>query len=115
MTINQQQINYAAERLMASPGIVGKDKYLPKIYIVDGKCYWFLNVARRAAFGTEHRIYVLTIEDAWKIAGRKYGLDRHHIANDFDQTGNTYNGRLYDQADSVLADLVPNEIITIKL
>lgn len=115
MTINQQQINYAAERLLASPGLVRKDMYLPKVYIVAGKCYWFLNVARRVAFGTEHRIYMLTIEDAWKILGRKSALDRHHIVKDFDQTGDTYDGRLYDQADSVLSYLVPNEIITIKL
>ena len=115
MTIDQQQINYAAERLMASPGLVKKDMYLPQIYIVAGKCYWFLNAARRAAFGTNHRIYVLTIEDALKITGRKVRPYRHHIAMDFDQTGNTYNGRLYNQAGSVLADLVTNEIITIKL
>lgn len=115
MTINQQQVNYAAERLLSSPGLVRKDMYLPKIYIVAGKCYWFLNAARRAAFGTDHRIYVLTLEDAWRIAGRKYRLDSHHIAKDFDQTGDTYDGRLYDQAGSVFANLVPNDIITIKL
>lgn len=115
MTINQQQINYATERLLASPGLVGEGIYLPKVYIVAGKCYWFLNVARRAAFGTSHRIYVLTIEEAWKIAGRKYELDRHHIAKKFDQTGETYNGKLYDQEGSIFANLVPNEIITIKL
>ena len=115
MTINQQQINYAAERLLASPGLVGEDMYLPKVYIVAGKCYWFLNVARRAAFGTAHRIYVLTIEDAWKILGRRTALDRHHIAKEFDQTGETYDGKLYDRAGSIFANLVPNEIITIKL
>lgn len=115
MTINQQQINYAAERLLASPGLVEKDMYLPKIYIVAGKCYWFLNAARRAAFGTNHRIYVLTIEDAFKIAGRKVRPYRHYIVKDFDQTGDTYHGKLYNQAGSIFANLVPNEIITIKL
>ena len=42
-------------------------KFLPKVFVVNGKCYWFLNVARRAAFGTEHPIEVMTIRDAWEI------------------------------------------------
>lgn len=115
MTINQQQINFAAERLLASPGLVKKGMYLPKIYIVAGRCYWYLNAARRVAFGTNHRIYVLTIEDAWKISGRKVKPYNYYIGRDFDQTGETYDGKLYDQIGSVLADHVPNEIITIKI
>ena len=82
------------------------------MFVVNGKCYWFLNVARRAAFGTEHPIEVMTIKDAWEIHLHLPAdtLKKECVDNNFDQTGSTYDGRLfYDNP--ITADMVPNPVI----
>ena len=89
-------------------------KYLPKVFVVNGKCYWFLNVARRAAFGTEHPIEVMTIEEAWQIHLHMSAdtLKKECVDNNFDQTGDAYyDGRLFDDRNSILTSMVPNPVI----
>ena len=48
--MTQEQLKHAAQMLLNTKQLTGGDepKYLPKIYIVNGHCYLFLNVARRA-------------------------------------------------------------------
>ncbi|MBQ6764328.1 MAG: hypothetical protein IJP45_03970 [Paludibacteraceae bacterium] len=99
--MTDKQIQQAAQSLLKTRGLPGEGLVLPKAYIVKGKCYWFLNVAKRAAFGAKHpAIYVLTAERAMQIAKP---VKRPHIASFFDQTGSTYDGRLFDDHGSPLA------------
>ena len=116
--MNQQKLEHAAEVLLHSKSLTGGDepKYLPKIFIVAGKQYWFLNAARRAAYGTKHIIHVMTIEDAWEIYTHLHrdSLKKDHVAWEFDQTGETFNGRLFDERGSVFANSVNIPIVPIK-
>lgn len=96
---------------MKTRGLPGEGLILPKAFIVRGKCYWFLNVAKRAAIGQEHPvIYVLTAERAIEIAKP---VKRPHIVSFFDQTGSTYDGRLFDDCKSPLASTVDIPVIII--
>ena len=117
--MTEQQKQHAAEVLVKnSMMLLGsteeEPKYLPKVFVVNGKCYWFLNVARRAAFGTEHPIEVMTIEEAWPIYTHLPAdtLKKECVDSNFDQTGDTYyDGRLFDSRDSILTSMVPNPVI----
>lgn len=102
--MTEKQIKQAAQSLLKTQGLPGEGLVLPKAYIVCGKCHWFLNVAKRAAFGAKHPvIYVLTAERAMQILRP---AKRPHIASFFDQTGSTYDGRLFDDHGSPLAGTV---------
>ena len=94
--MTEQQKQHAAEVLIHSKELTGGDepKFLPKVFVVDGHCYMFLNAARRAAYGTEHPIEVMTIEEAWQIHLHMPAdtLDKKAVAWDFDQTGSTFSG-----------------------
>ena len=56
--MTEQQKQHAAEVLLGTKALTGGEdgKYLPRLYVVNGKCYLFLNVARRAAIGTNYTI-----------------------------------------------------------
>ena len=117
--MTEQQKQHAAEVLVKnSMMLLGstaeEPKYLPKVFVVNGKCYWFLNAARRAAFGTEHPIEVMTIEEAWQIHLHMSAdtLDDKAVDRYFDQTGDAYyDGRLFDDCNSILTSMVPNPVI----
>ena len=113
--MTREKLEYAAHALLMSMKLTGGDepKYLPKIYIVDGHCYFFLNAARRAAYGTHHPIVVMTIEEAWEIHTHLHrdSLKKDHVAWEFDQTGETFNGRLFDDKRSVFANSVNIPIV----
>ena len=114
--MTEQQKQHAAEVLIHSKELLGGDdpKFLPKVFVVNGKCYWFLNVARRAAFGTEHPIEVMTIADAWEIHLHLPAdtLKKECVDSNFDQTGDAYyDGRLFDDRNSILTSMVPNPVI----
>lgn len=117
--MTEQQKQHAAEVLVKnSMMLLGstaeEPKFLPKVFVVNGKCYWFLNVARRAAFGTEHPIEVMTIGDAWEIHLHLPAdtLKKECVDSNFDQTGDTYyDGRLFDDRNSILTSMVPNPVI----
>ena len=117
--MTEQQKQHAAEVLVKnSMMLLGstaeEPKYLPKVFVVDGKCYWFLNVARRAAFGTEHPIEVMTIREAWEIYMHMSAdtLKKECVDSNFDQTGDAYyDGRLFDDRNSILTSMVPNPVI----
>ena len=115
--MTQEQLQHAAKALLGTAGLIGEGMYLPKAFIVDGKPYWFLNAARRAAYGTNLPIEVMTIEYAWKYGRRNDGkeLQRNHVAWQFDQTGATFEGRLFVSTHSPLAGIVTNPIIVIDL
>ena len=115
--MTEQQKQHAAEVLVKNSmmllGSTEEDpKYLPKVFVVNGKCYWFLNVARRAAFDTEYPIEVMTIEEAWEIHLHMPAetLKKECVDSNFDQTGSTYDGHLfYDNP--ITAGMVPNPVI----
>ena len=115
--MTEQQKQHAAEVLVKNSmmllGSTDEDpKYLPKVFVVNGKCYWFLNVARRAAFGTEYPIEVMTIEEAWEIHMHMPAdtLNKECVDSNFDQNGSTYYGRLfYDNP--ITAGMGPNTVI----
>ena len=116
--MTEQQKQHAAEVLVKnSMMLLGstaeEPKYLPKVFVVNGKCYWFLNVARRAAFGTEHPIEVMTIGDAWEIHLHLPAdtLKKECVDSNFDQTGSTFNGQLFCNNREVMAGAVQNPVI----
>lgn len=113
--MTNEEKKYASKLLINSYRLISSDddpRYLPKIFIVNGKCYFFLNVARRAAFGTNYPIEVLTIEEAWETYTHpKAGLlKKECIERGFDQTGETFNGFLFENS-NILANMVSNKII----
>lgn len=113
--MTEQQKQHAAEVLLNTKQLTGGDepKYLPKLYVVNGKCYMFLNVARRAAYGTDHSIEVMTIEDAWQIYLHLSAdsLNRDHVEWDFDQTGSTFEGLLFRDNKHIYANSVLNPVV----
>lgn len=112
--MTEQQLQHAAEVLLGTKALSGGDdgKYLPRIYVVNGKCYLFLNAARRAAFGTDYPIEVLSIEDAWQTHYYQHPYTLKHDAVDweFDSTGSTFNGFLFSDK-LIYPSMVPNPII----
>ena len=115
--MTQEQLKHAAEVLINSKQLTGGDdpKFLPKIYVVDGHPHWFLNAARRIAYGTKFPIEVMTIEQAWEIhTGLSADtLKKSEIATEFDTTGSTFDGRLFCDNYSVIAGMVPNPVVNI--
>ena len=116
--MTEQQKQHAAEVLVKnSMMLLGstaeEPKYLPKVFVVNGKCYWFLNVARRAAFGTEHPIEVMTIREAWEIYMHMSAdtLNEKEVEWNFDQTGSTFNGQLFCNNREVMAGMVQNPVV----
>lgn len=98
---------------MHSFNILGGDTYLPKLFVVNGHFYWFLNVAKRAAYGTNYPIEVFTIKDAYHIAtqNERVRFNKGIVEKNFDQTGNTFKGRLFDDPHSPLAEMVNIPIV----
>ena len=116
--MTQQQLQHAAEVLCNSFALISSKnelRYLPKVYIVNGKCYWFMNAAKRAAFGTNAVIRVMSIEQAWHIHLHLHPdtLKKECIEKNFDQTGDTFNGRLFDERNSPLDEMVNIPIVPI--
>ena len=113
--MTEQQKQHAAEVLLGTKQLTGGDepKYLPKIYVVNGKCCLFLNAARRIAYGTKHPIEVMTIEEAWEIhtGKNRETLNKAEVEKNFDQTGGTYMGMLFCDNMHVHAEIIPNPII----
>lgn len=115
--MTEQQKLHAAEVLLGTKALTGGDepKYLPKIYVVNGKCYLFLNAARRAAYGTTYPIEVMTIEEAWNIVHFNDGLtlDQKEVEKGFGTVGSTYEGKLFCDNNAIIASMVPNPVIRI--
>ena len=116
--MTEQQKQHAAEVLVKNSMILlgstaEEPKYLPKVFVVNGKCYWFLNAARRAAFGTEHPIEVMTIREAWEIYMHMSAdtLNEKEVEWNFDQTGSTFNGLLFCDNRKVMAGMVQNPVV----
>lgn len=113
--MTEQQKQHAAEVLIHSKELLGGDdpKFLPKVFVVDGKCYMFLNAARRAAYGTSLAIEVMTIRDAWEIYMHMSAdtLNEKEVEWNFDQTGSTFNGLLFCDNREVMAGMVQNPVV----
>ena len=113
--MTEQQKQHAAEVLIHSKELTGGDepKFLPKVFVVDGHCYMFLNAARRAAYGTSLAIEVMTIREAWEIYMHMSAdtLNEKEVQWDFDQTGSTFNGQLFCNNREVMAGAVQNPVI----
>lgn len=113
--MTEQQKQHAAEVLIHTKELLGGDepKFLPKVFVVNGKCYMFLNAARRAAYGTSHPIEVMTIEEAWVIYMHlpADSLKKDAVEWNFDQTGSTFNGQLFCDNHEVMAEMVQNPVI----
>ena len=111
-----QQLIHAAKILLGTKELTGGDepKYLPKVFVVNGHCYMFLNVARRAAYGTDYPIEVMGIREAWEIMNKPNALNEEEVAWDFDHRGTTFEGRLFDSKDSVFADSIMNPIVKVS-
>ena len=105
---------YASEVLLKSKQLNGGDdpKFLPRIYVANGKCYYFLNAARRAVVGTNSPIEVITIEEAYKIVHNNTfsATMRDMVAWNIDTTGKTYKGYLFCDNKNIIASQVPNPI-----
>lgn len=94
--MTQLQKLHAAELLTRRSNILGEQTLLPKIFMVNGECYWFYLPALRAAHGTPYSVEVMTIEEAWKITGRDINtLPQSDIVRGFNQRGEDYDGFLF--------------------
>lgn len=104
---------YAANKLANTKYLLADGKCLPKIFIVDKHCYWYLNAAKRAAYGTNHPIEMLTINEAFEIITRLPATAMRHenVAWDFDQTGSTFNGDLFCDNTFIKPFMVDNKFI----
>ena len=113
--MTEQQKQHAAEVLIHSKELLGGDepKFLPKVFVVDGHCYMFLNAARRAAYGTSLAIDVMTIREAWEIYMNMSAdtLNEKEVEWNFDQTGSTFNGQLFCDNHEVMAGMVQNPVV----
>lgn len=113
--MTEKERKHAADKLMGTK-ILMKGKILPKIFMADGHCYLFLNAARRAVFGTNLPIEVMTVREAFEIATGQNSneLPRESVEWNFDQTGSTYNGLLFAPryGNSTMASMVQNDIVT---
>ena len=113
--MTEQQKQHAAEVLIHSKELLGGDdpKFLPKVFVVDGHCYMFLNAARRAAYGTSLAIEVMTIREAWEIYMHMSAdtLNEKEVEWNFDQTGSTFNGQLFCNNREVMAGAVQNPVV----
>ena len=111
--MTQEQKQHAADLLARSWWLVGEDNFLPKVFMVNGKCYWFYNVAKRAAYKTRYPIEIVTIDDVFYLMTRddQKHISRGTILHEFDQSGSTFNGRLFENANSELAEMVNIPII----
>ena len=117
--MTREQLEKAALALVSSHRLISSSdelRYLPKVFIVNGHPYWFLNAAKRAAFGTNAVIHVMTIEQAWHIHLHLHPdtLKNECIEKNFDQTGDTFGGRLFDEPHSPLAQMVNIPIVPIE-
>ena len=115
--MTEQQKLHVAEVLLGTKALTGGDepKFLPKIYVVNGKCSLFLNAARREAYGTTYPIEVMTIEEAWNIVHANDGqkLDPKEVEDNFSTIGSTFFGKLFCDNHLVNAYMVPNPVIRI--
>ena len=113
--MTEQQKQHAAEVLIHSKELTGGDepKFLPKVFVVDGHCYMFLNAARRAAYGTSLAIEVMTIREAWEIYMHMSAdtLNEKAVEWNFDQTGSTFNGLLFCDNREVMAGMEQNPVV----
>lgn len=113
--MTELQKQHAAEVLIHSKELLGGDdpKFLPKVFVVDGKCYLFLNAARRAAYGTSLAIEEMTIREAWEIYMHMPAdtLNEKEVEWNFDQTGSTFNGQLFCDNREVMAGMVQNPVV----
>jgi len=111
--MNAKQRLHAAKVLLGATELLGDDKWLPKVFVVDGHCYWFLNAARRAAYDVHVNIEVLTIREAWEIVNKEPWpiTNKNRVDWAFDQTGETFNGYLFDHSYKVMANELPGETI----
>jgi hypothetical protein len=55
----------------------------------------------------------MTIEDAWEISTHMPSdtLNKNEVEWSFDQTGSTFDGRLFANFGSIMAGMVPNPIV----
>lgn len=115
--MTEQQKQHAADVLIGTKALIGGEdgKYLPRLYVVNGKCYLFLNAARRASIGTEYPIDVLSIEEAWQthLHLPADSLDREAVDWEFDSIGSTYDGCLFCDNKNIYPSMVPNPIINV--
>ena len=115
--MTEQQKLHVAEVLLGTKALTGGDepKFLPKIYVVNGKCSLFLNAARREAYGTTYPIEVMTIEEAWDIVHAKDGkkLDPKEVDKYFDTVGSSYKGKLFCDNKFIDVSMVTNPVIRI--
>lgn len=96
-----------------APTQFSRDKiYLPIVYLVDGKMYWFLNAAKRAAFNYRSKIESMDVHEAFMlINGRKMtAQEQSQVEWDLIQRGEDYNGFLFkDNKYIISSDYNPYE------
>lgn len=86
----------ASRTLLLHNNLAGENVYLPRVYVVNGKVCWFLNQARREAYGTDYEIEEVGIKTAMRIAGGRELQMSDKVAWDFNQEGELfYGGRLF--------------------
>ena len=108
---------YAAHKLCNTRNLLSDGKCLPKIFVVNEHCYWYLNAAKRAAYGTNHPIEMLTINEAFEIVTRLPATAMKHdtVAWEFDQTGDIYLDNLFCDNMFVKPFMVKNEFVGSEL
>ena len=90
-----------------APTSLSRDKiYLPIVYLVDGRMYWFLNAAKRAAYNYHSKVDAMDIYEAFMlINSRKMtAQEQSQVEWDFNQKGETYNGFLFRDNEYIVSD-----------
>lgn len=94
--MTHEEKKYIAQVLMTSH-LLGEDKILPVVYVVNGRPYWFYYAALRAAGNEPRRIEIMTADEAYTIlTGLPANTMRHNmVTQDLDQRGHLFGGYLY--------------------
>ena len=95
----------AAAALMRSRAITATEQLLPVVYIVGEHLYWFLNVARRAAYCEKKHIEMMTIDAAWSITEKNKPFDRSMVCKHFNQQGDTFGSFLFCDSEVIVNDI----------
>lgn len=69
--MDSYMLELACNKLVYRNGLNGNIRY-PFVFVAGDRLYWYLNVARRAVFGTIHQIEMVDIRYAYRtILGRE--------------------------------------------
>lgn len=91
--MNSYMLELACNKLVYRNGLNGNIRY-PFVFVAGDRLYWYLNVARRAVFGTRQQIEMVDIRYAYRtILGREMtGKEAAAVSWECKQQGELFEG-----------------------